>query len=101
MSQGPNPSTRLQAKNKKLWQKEEAYANAKKAPKTTCNCNTCHGGRAWTRKVVCCYLNSWGCDPTLRDVQPTSISSHLNISIYSHVVSKMSTCEYFDWSLLI
>lgn len=56
------PFNAPRAKDKKLWQLEETYANARKAPKMTCNCNTCHGRRAWTRKVVCHHLNTWGCN---------------------------------------
>jgi hypothetical protein len=95
MNQVPNPLARLWARDKKLWQKKEAYANARKAPKMIYNCNTCHGRKAWTRKVVCYHLNTWGRDPTLCNVKSTFVSSHLNINIYSHLVSKMSTWWIF------
>ncbi len=69
----PTLATCIWAKDEKLWQREEAYAIARKSTKMVCNYNTCHGGKSWPRKVVCQHFIIWGRDPTLRGVQPTPI----------------------------
>jgi hypothetical protein len=80
------PTTRIWAKDKKFWQREEAYAIARKSAKMVCNYNTCHGGRSWPRRVVPQHLIIWGRDPTLRGVQPTPIKF---ISIY---IGQIESC---------
>jgi hypothetical protein len=65
--------SQLQARDEKLWQKEKAYANAKKLSKLPFNYNVCHGGRSWTWKMVHEHLYRFGRGPTLCNIKPSHV----------------------------